>query len=65
MKKVGIGIVIGIIIIFIFQYYQKEKQNRTEIIENTTLIQKQIKNVGKLVVTEGYFSTIFRKPYFF
>ena len=50
MKKVGIGIVIGIIIIFIFQYYQKEKQNKTEIIENTTLIQKQIKNVGKLVV---------------
>ena len=58
MKKVGIGIVIGIIIIFIFQYYQKEKQNKTEIIENTTLIQKQIKNVGKLVVTEGYFSEV-------
>ncbi|MDO4881368.1 MAG: DUF4230 domain-containing protein [Capnocytophaga sp.] len=58
MKKIGLGILIGIFIFFIFQFYQKENQHKTEIIENTALIQKQIKNVGKLVVTEGYFSEI-------
>lgn len=36
-----------------------KKENKEEIRENTALIQQQIEQVGKLIVTEGYFSQVF------
>ncbi len=36
-----------------------KKDEKEELITNTTLIQKQIRNVGKLIVTEGNFSQVF------
>ncbi|WP_234972528.1 DUF4230 domain-containing protein [Flavobacterium terrae] len=41
---------------FTYKYFSGEKENTTEYGSN--LIQEQIKNVGKLVVTEGHYSQV-------
>lgn len=40
-------------------YWSSQRESREEIQENSALIQQQIQQVGKLIVTEGYFSQIF------
>ena len=52
---VGAGIVVAIILAF---KYCEFKKNDDAIEYNTNLIQQQILNVGKLVVTEGHFSEV-------
>lgn len=47
-------VVLGVIA---YKYFTSEKSNTTTEY-NTELIQQQIKNVGKLVVTEGHFSQV-------
>jgi hypothetical protein len=51
--------VIGFVLIFYFgyQFFTKKSENTT-IEYDTNLIQVQIKNVGKLVVTEGHFAEV-------
>lgn len=58
MKKIifsGIG---GILLVLLFQFFTKKSNDTSEMLENSALIQEQIKNVGKLIVTEGHFSEI-------
>ena len=51
-------IVIAIVAVLIYNFVFK-KENSTSTIEyDTALIQQQVKNVGKLVVTEGHFSEV-------
>ena len=58
VKKIAIGIVVVVAIYLAFRYCEfKEDDSRTTI-EETALIQQQILNVGKLVVTEGHFSEV-------
>ncbi|HLV15707.1 MAG TPA: DUF4230 domain-containing protein [Xanthomarina sp.] len=59
MRKILIGIVIAFIMMFSFKYCQDKKEERMVIKESSTLIQEQIKNVGKLIVTEGHYSQVF------
>jgi hypothetical protein len=59
MRKIFFGVVITLIVLFTFKYCGEQKEDRITLQENTALIQKQIKNVGKLVVTEGHFSEVF------
>jgi len=59
MRKTFFGVVITLIVLFTFKYCGDKKEDRITLQENTALIQKQIKNVGKLVVTEGHFSEVF------
>jgi len=59
MRKVILGIIIASFMFFVFQYMEFKKDEKEELITNTTLIQKQIRNVGKLIVTEGNFSQVF------
>lgn len=40
-------------------YWSGKRESRDEILENSALIQQQIQQVGKLIVTEGYFSQVF------
>ena len=58
MKKLVLGLVIGIIAVFVLQYFFKKEKDESVLTENSALIAQEIKNVGKLVVTEGYFSEI-------
>lgn len=44
--------------LLLFKYCQFKNQDDGEIDYNTNLIQQQIVNVGKLVVTEGHFSQV-------
>ena len=46
-------------ILFSFKYCENKKADKIELQESSVLIQQQIKNVGKLVVTEGHFSEVF------
>ncbi|WBL25155.1 DUF4230 domain-containing protein [Zunongwangia sp. HGR-M22] len=58
MKKFLLGAVAVLLIVFGYRFY-KNLQNEREVLEqNSKLIQEQIKNVGKLVVTEGNFSQV-------
>ena len=43
----------------ILLYFFNKKSQRTILKEESLLIEKQIKNVGKLIVTEGHFSEVF------
>ncbi|WP_456439618.1 DUF4230 domain-containing protein [Psychroserpens sp.] len=59
MRKILFGVIVTLIILFTFKYCGDQKENKITLKENSALIQKQIKNVGKLVVTEGHFSEVF------
>lgn len=59
MRKILFGVVVTLLVLFGFRYCEDKKQNRIEMRESSALIQEQIKNVGKLVVTEGHFSEVF------
>ena len=53
---IGIGVIGGIFLLFKFCDFKKKDDE--DITYNTNLIQQQIVNVGKLVVTEGHFSEV-------
>lgn len=53
---IGIGIIVGIFLLFKFCDFKKNEDE--DVTYNTNLIQQQILNVGKLVVTEGHFSEV-------
>ena len=57
MKRIliGAGVIIAVVLLFKFCDFKKDESN---IEYNTNLIQQQILNVGKLVVTEGHFSEV-------
>ena len=59
MRKIFTGIVIASLVFFMFQYMEFKRDEKEQLLASTSLIQKQIKNVGKLIVTEGNFSQVF------
>ncbi|MEC3905413.1 DUF4230 domain-containing protein [Tamlana sp. 2201CG12-4] len=59
MRKILFGVIITLIILFSFKYCDDKQDDKILLQENSMLIQEQIKNVGKLVVTEGHFSEVF------
>jgi hypothetical protein len=58
IKRILAVAVIVVIVILAFKYCGFKKEEDPEIGYNTNLIQQQILNVGKLVVTEGHFSEV-------
>lgn len=58
LRRIGIGIAVIIGIFLLFKYCDFKKNDDQDISYNTNLIQQQIVNVGKLVVTEGHFSEV-------
>ena len=59
MKNFLLGAVLVLLIIFGFRYWESRNNERNRLEANSSLIQEQIKNVGKLVVTEGTFSQVY------
>jgi hypothetical protein len=53
---IGLGIIVGIFLLFKFCVFKKD--DNSDMNYNTNLIQQQIVNVGKLVVTEGHFAEV-------
>lgn len=59
MRKILFGVIVTLVILFTFKYCGDKREETITLQENSALIQEQIKNVGKLVVTEGHFSEVF------
>lgn len=59
MRKVLIVILLLVLGYFTYHYFETKNEKRDQLIEATQLIEKEIKNVGKLVVTEGSFAQVF------
>ncbi|WP_269685595.1 DUF4230 domain-containing protein [Flavobacterium lacustre] len=53
---VFVGVIIAVVLAF--KYCDFKKEEDSDLNYNTNLIQQQIVNVGKLVVTEGHFSEV-------
>ncbi|WP_432412738.1 DUF4230 domain-containing protein [Rasiella sp. SM2506] len=59
MRNILLGIVISLVLVFGLRYCEHQKDEREQLQESTALIQKQLKNVGKLIVTEGSYAQVF------
>src|SRR5690554_7964015 len=59
MRNIFLGIVIAFVIVFGLRYCEHKKDDREQLEASTALIQKELKNVGKLIVTEGTYAQIF------
>ncbi|QFZ55130.1 DUF4230 domain-containing protein [Oceanihabitans sp. IOP_32] len=59
MRKILLGVVITLVVLFAFKYCEDKKEDKIVLQESSMLIQEQILNVGKLIVTEGHFSEVF------
>ncbi|PWK17568.1 DUF4230 domain-containing protein [Xanthomarina spongicola] len=59
MRKILFGVIITLVVLFTFKYCEDKQEDKMVLKESTALIQEQIKNVGKLIVTEGHFSEVF------
>ena len=57
-RRIVIGVLILIAVFLAFRFCEFKKGDTSTITEETNLIQAQIKNVGKLVVTEGHFAEV-------
>ncbi|MFT6370706.1 MAG: hypothetical protein ACJAUQ_001411 [Maribacter sp.] len=59
MKKVLIGVVTALAVFFILQTCNDEKESKAILKESSMLIQQQIDNVSKLIVSEGHFAEVY------
>lgn len=59
MRKILFGVVLTLVLVFGLRYCEYQKDNADQLIQHSALIEKQLKNVGKLVVTEGSYSEVF------
>ncbi|HBY69386.1 MAG TPA: hypothetical protein DEG69_17545 [Flavobacteriaceae bacterium] len=59
MRKMLLGAVIVLFIVFGLRYCEHNKDQKEQLEANTALIQKELKNVGKLIVTEGSYAQVF------
>lgn len=59
MRKIIFGVILTLIVLLLFKYFDNKRKDNTVLQEHSALIQKQINNVGKLIVSEGHFSEVF------
>lgn len=69
MRNFLFGACFALLIVFVVQYCDHNRGSKDTVRESTSLIKEQLKNVGKLIVTEGEFSQVHnynssRKYYF-
>ncbi|HEA20101.1 hypothetical protein LCGC14_0703870 [marine sediment metagenome] len=59
MKKIFIGILVTLAVVFVFRSCSNDREEKSILTENSMLIQQQIENVSKLIVTEGHFAEVY------
>lgn len=59
MKNILIGAMLALAAVLIFRSCTEENRKNSILEENSMLIQEQIKNVSKLIVTEGHFAEVY------
>lgn len=58
MRKLLYVLILVLLVLFTYRYFFNDN-DETILKENSALIQEQIRNVSKLIVTEGHFSQVF------
>jgi len=58
MRNILLGIVIAVIIVFVLRTCEEQKSDREQLLFNSVLIEKELNNVGKLIVTEGNYAEV-------
>ena len=56
MKKFLLGVAVAVAVLLLIKYFSDKKESQERLEADTALIQTQIANVSKLVVTEGHFA---------
>nr|WP_288936153.1 DUF4230 domain-containing protein [uncultured Allomuricauda sp.] len=59
MKKVLVGAIIALASVLIYKSCTDDRQQKSILEENSMLIQQELRNVSKLVVTEGHFAEVY------
>ncbi len=59
MNRFIFGFIAALLVLGSIWYFVGKRENKDEIRANSAMIQQQIQSVGKLIVTEGYFSQVF------
>lgn len=59
MKKVLLGAFTAVVVFLVFKTCSDAKTSKSIVQENSMLIQQQIDNVSKLIVTEGHFAEVY------
>lgn len=59
MNKFGFGFLFAVLVFAGIWLWSDRQESKEEMLESSSLIQQQIEQVGKLIVTEGYFSQVF------
>lgn len=59
MKRILIGVIGTLAVILVIQWYWTNKNENSILEENSMLIEQQINNVSKLIVTEGHFAEVY------
>lgn len=59
MRKILFGVIITLAIVLIFRSCAEDKKQQSILEEHSMLIQQQISNVSKLIVTEGHFVEVY------
>ena len=58
MKKFLLGVAVAVVALLLIKYFTDKKEDKERLEADTALIQTQIANVSKLVVTEGHFAEV-------
>jgi hypothetical protein len=59
MKKILVGAVIALASVLIYKSCTEDRSQKSILEENSMLIQQELRNVSKLVVTEGHFAEVY------
>lgn len=59
MRKILLGVGLTLVVVLIFRSCSEDKNEQSILKENSMLIQDQISNVSKLIVTEGNFAEVY------
>ncbi len=58
MKNIVLGMLLAFVVGFVFRHCENQKDEQKATLQSSQLLQEQLKNVGKLIVTEGHFSDV-------
>lgn len=59
MNRFVFGFMVAVLVFAGFWLWSNKQESKEQMLESSSLIQQQIEQVGKLIVTEGYFSQVF------
>jgi hypothetical protein len=59
MNRFVFGFMVAVLVFAGFWLWSNKQESKEEMLESSSLIKQQIEQVGKLIVTEGYFSQVF------